>query len=219
MAMIWERGLEGLGLRERKKIQTRRTLWRTAMGLFVEHGFDNVSVAQIAAAAEVSKMTVFNYFPTKEDLVLGPMSDHVDEPARVVAARGPGETPLSAIRRHFIASVEAQDPSSGLNDDPEILSVHRLIHETPVLLQRALSVQAQMEDLLARELDGPEPGLTARVVAAQLIGTRNLLINENVRRLVAGEPVEMVRALAVTLAGEAFGLLGQGLSNYAARTP
>ena len=58
-----------LGLRERKKLRTRQLIAETAMRLFVERGFDAVPVAAVARAAEVSEATVFNYFPTKEDLV------------------------------------------------------------------------------------------------------------------------------------------------------
>ena len=60
------------GLRERKKRQTRQRISDVAIGLFVAHGFDNVTIAEIAAAAEVSVNTVYNYFHVKEDLVLPP---------------------------------------------------------------------------------------------------------------------------------------------------
>src|SRR4051812_50049663 len=58
------------GLRERKKRQTRETIAHAAMALFAAHGFDAVTVADVARAADVSEKTVFNYFPAKEDLVL-----------------------------------------------------------------------------------------------------------------------------------------------------
>ena len=58
------------GLRERKKLATRRAISDIATGLFMERGFDNVTVAEVAEVANVAKMTVFNYFPRKEDLFL-----------------------------------------------------------------------------------------------------------------------------------------------------
>ena len=58
-----------LGLRERKKLQTRQLIAETARALFTERGFEHVTVSEIARTADVSEKTVFNYFPTKEDLV------------------------------------------------------------------------------------------------------------------------------------------------------
>ncbi|MEV7026254.1 TetR family transcriptional regulator, partial [Kitasatospora sp. NPDC093558] len=131
-----DRDLDALPLRERKKIQTGIRIFRAAIGLFAERGFDQVSVAEIAAAAEVSKMTVFNYFPTKEDLVMGPMEQHLDEPARVVRDRAPGVSAVAALRDHFLAALERLDPAAGLSDDRVVLDVVRLVHNTPALATR-----------------------------------------------------------------------------------
>lgn len=195
-------------LRERKKAQTRTALWNAAIELFVEHGFDNVSVAQIAAAAEVSKMTFFNYFPTKEDLVVGPMSDHIGEPAAIVRDRAPGESPVAALHRHFLDALARRDPVSGLCDRPNVLSVLRLVLETPSLMQRAYGVQAATQDRLAAELG---PDFRHRAAAAMIMGVRNALTMENTRRLLAGEPVDKVYPEAVANANEAFALLQSGL--------
>ncbi|MFC7471264.1 TetR family transcriptional regulator [Actinomadura keratinilytica] len=70
------------GLRERKKAETYRRLSETAVGLFLEHGFERVTVADVAAAAGVSKPTLFRYFPAKEDLVLHRLADHEGRRAR-----------------------------------------------------------------------------------------------------------------------------------------
>ena len=67
------------GLRERKKQQTRQLIAETARRLFGERGFERVTVAEIARAAEVSEQTVFNYFPTKEDLVYWRLQSFEDE--------------------------------------------------------------------------------------------------------------------------------------------
>src|SRR3954452_2625164 len=105
---------EAMGLRERKKLQTERRIYRTAVELFVERGFDNVSVQEIADAAEVSKMTVFNYFGSKEDLVFVPVEDHFSDAARAVRERKPGESAVDAVRRQFLEMAEARDPAIGL---------------------------------------------------------------------------------------------------------
>ena len=72
------------GLRERKKEQTRLLLADTARRLFAERGFENVSVAEIARVADVSETTVFNYYPTKEDLVYSGLERFESELLRAV---------------------------------------------------------------------------------------------------------------------------------------
>ena len=79
-----------LGLRERKKLRTRQLITETAARLFVERGFDAVSVASVARAAEVSEATVFNYFPTKEDLVFQGMEAFETELLNAVRDRPAG---------------------------------------------------------------------------------------------------------------------------------
>lgn len=84
---------ERISLRERKKQLTYEAVSEAAISMFLERGFDKVSVAEVAAAADISKPTLFRYFPTKEDLVLHRFSDHEDEAARVVEGRPDGTTP------------------------------------------------------------------------------------------------------------------------------
>ncbi|WP_326821150.1 TetR family transcriptional regulator [Streptosporangium sp. NBC_01756] len=213
-------------LRERKKLQTRRALWHTAIGLFVERGFDNVSVAEIAAATDVSKKTVFNYFPAKEDLVMAPMEEHVDEPARIVRDRAAGESAVTALRRHFVAALAARDAATGLSDAPETLDVQRLIRTTPTLMQRAYAFFARSEDLLAREFAAQTqaagtaaqvPAIAARVAAAQIMGVRNALVAENLRRILDGESADAVHPSAVANAEHAFDVLENGLGSYCTR--
>ena len=87
------------GLRERKKQQTRELIAETARGLFSERGFEQVTVAEIARAANVSTQTVFNYFPTKEDLVYWRLESFEDELLTTLRERAPGETVLAAFGR------------------------------------------------------------------------------------------------------------------------
>ncbi|MEV4503740.1 TetR/AcrR family transcriptional regulator [Streptomyces klenkii] len=209
---------EGLSLRERKKIQTRRTLWKTAAKLFLERGYDQVSVAEVALAAEVSKMTVFNYMSSKEDLVLGPMQEHIGDAARSVRDRHPGESAVAAFRREFMAALHAYDPSVGMSDDPHVLRMRRLIQETPALLVRAHEYVRRAQMLLAEELaaaaEGPDAEL-APVVAAQLMSVRYAVHEYSHRRLVEGESAEDVLPGAVALAERAFDLVEHGLGDFA----
>ncbi|GAA0384852.1 TetR/AcrR family transcriptional regulator [Streptomyces luteireticuli] len=205
------------GLRERKKTETRRRLWKVAAELFLERGFDKVSVAEIAAAADVSKMTVFNYCGTKEDLVLGPMREHVDDVARAVRERAPGESVVAAVRRQFLAAVDAFDASVGMNDHSYVLRVRRLVAETPSLLARAqelvyLGTQRLAQVLAEEAAPGEEP--LARVVAAQLMGVRSALLTHNHQRLLAGERAADIAADAKALAERAFGTVEFGLGDY-----
>lgn len=209
---------EGLSLRERKKIQTRRRLLSEATKLFTERGFDQVSVAEIAEAADVSKMTVFNYFDSKEHLVFAPMEEHIGDVARVVRDREPGESAVAAVRRQFLTALGNRDASVGMSDSPVALGILRLIQQTPSLLTRAHAFFVrsfdQLTDVLVEE--GEEPAM-ACIVTSQLIGTRNALITENHRRLLAGESVEEIAADAVVTAGRGFDLLEKGLGDYATR--
>lgn len=95
-----------LGLRDRKKAETRRSIAAVAMQLFAERGFDAVTVADIAGQAAVSVKTVFNYFPTKEDLVLGDGDGFGGEILRAIQQRAAGESVLEAVRKHTLATAQ-----------------------------------------------------------------------------------------------------------------
>src|SRR5882757_1876145 len=148
-----------LGLRERKKLQTAQALRVAAMKLFVEHGFDNVSVTQIADAAGVSNMTVFNYFPTKEDLVLRPLEEHTDEPARLIRTCLAERSGLRALHEFVLACIARHDPIVGMSDNPQVLAVYRLVIDTPTLVQRAGRLATRSEDLVADELRTRAPDM------------------------------------------------------------
>src|SRR3954463_2290716 len=95
-------GVEQLGLRARKKQQTRELIAETARRLFAERGFDRVTVAEIARAAEVSEKTVFNYFPTKEDLVYWQLEAFEAQILGAISERAPGESALAAFSRFVL---------------------------------------------------------------------------------------------------------------------
>ncbi|GAB2327804.1 TetR family transcriptional regulator [Streptomyces griseoincarnatus] len=194
-----------IGLRERKKRRMYRTVSDIAIGMFLERGFDAVSVAEVAAAAEISKPTLFRYFPAKEDLVLYRIADHEEEPARVVRE---GPTPVEALKRHFLEGLERHDPVTGLNDDSGVLAFHTLLYGTPSLVARLYGHLERTEEALAEALGG---GLDARLAAGQIIAVRRILAQENWRRIAAGETLDAVGEDAVAAAERAFGVLARSL--------
>src|SRR5256885_16385189 len=90
-------GMVEPGLRERKKTRTRELIAKTARTLFAERGFEAVTVAEIAQAAEVSQQTVFNYFPTKEDLVYWRLEAFEAELLAAIRDRPEGEPVIVAV--------------------------------------------------------------------------------------------------------------------------
>ncbi|BBC29474.1 hypothetical protein SGFS_007680 [Streptomyces graminofaciens] len=202
------RDVSGTGLRELKRRRMYQEVSEIAVRLFLERGFDAVSVAEVAAAAEISKPTLFRYFPSKEDLVLHQIADHEEESARVVVAREEGVGPLPALRRHFLAGLAACDPVTGLNDHPAVRAFYDMLYGTPSLVARLHGYLERSETALAEVLGG---GLDARLAAGQIIAVRRILAEENWRRIVAGEAVEDVRRDAEAAAERAFAVLEAGL--------
>ncbi|MER6916865.1 TetR family transcriptional regulator [Streptomyces sp. NPDC000594] len=201
-------GAPGEGLRERKRRRTRQTISDTAIALFLARGFDAVPVTEIAAAADVSKPTLFRYFPAKEDLVLHRFADHETDPARAVRTRPPGATPLAALERYVLDGLARRDPVTGLNDLPEVLAFHRLVYGTPSLVARLYAFQGRSERALAEALG---PGVRARLAAGQIVAVLRILAEENARRILAGESAEEVRPEAEAATRLAFEQLARGI--------
>jgi AcrR family transcriptional regulator len=198
---------EPTGLRARKKARTRDAIADAAISLFLARGFDEVPVADIAAAAEVSKPTLFRYFPAKEDLVLHRIADHNGEAARVVGGREPGVSPLTALHQHFLAGLDRRDPVTGLNDHPVVLAFHRLVFSTPSLAGRLVQYTLDNEEALAAALGSD---IAARLQAAQVIAVQRVLARATWQKLVAGRTADDVYPEAVADAGRAFALLATG---------
>lgn len=205
------------GLRERKRERTREAISDTAIGLFLARGFDSVTVAQIAAEAEVSKPTLFRYFPTKEDLLVHRFADHQGEAARVVRTRHPGEAPLDALHRHYRERLEQHDPVTGLCDDAEVLAFHKLVFTTPTVAARlAEFVAADVDDLAAALRDSvgaATADLRPRLVAAQVITVQQVLARANWATLTEGRTADQVHPQALADADTAFAALRHGVSS------
>src|SRR5215831_19955675 len=94
------------GLRERKKARTRQAIADAAAHLFAERGYEQVAVSDVAREAQVSEQTVYNYFPTKDQLVTDRDQLVQDELGRLIRARAPATTPAAAIREFVLDTVE-----------------------------------------------------------------------------------------------------------------
>jgi AcrR family transcriptional regulator len=193
--------IEQAGLRARKKARTHDAIADAAIALFLARGFDPVSINDVAAAAEVSKPTLFRYFPTKEDLVLHRFADHQGEAARVVLARPPGVDPIAALHEHFRAGLDAFDPVTGLNDHPAVVAFHRLVFTTPSLAGRLTRYVQSDEEALAVALG---TGIEARLRAAHVLVTQRVLARANWQKIADGRTAASVRPDAFADADLAF---------------
>jgi AcrR family transcriptional regulator len=208
-----------LGLRERKKQRTRQLLSETARRLFSERGFEQVSVAEIAREADVSEQTVFNYFPSKEDLVYSGLETFEDQLLSAILERAPGRTVIAAFGEFIL------EPRGLLaaNDDTaarQLIAVTRMIAASPALRVREQQILARYTDTLA-QLIADETGARAGdlrpyVVANALIGVHRALITYVREQLEAGTTDRRRLARQVRQRGQnALALLADGLGNYA----
>jgi AcrR family transcriptional regulator len=169
---------EQMGLRERKKLKTREHIAETARGLFAERGFERVTVAEIARNAEVAEQTVYNYFPTKEDLVYWRLESFEQALLSAIRDRPPGETLLAAFRRWLLAQ-RGQLAEEALSD--ELNSNARMITQSPALLAREQEIFARYTDTLARFVateTRAQPGdIEPWVAANALLGTHRALVH------------------------------------------
>ncbi|MCP3802613.1 TetR/AcrR family transcriptional regulator [Allokutzneria sp. A3M-2-11 16] len=202
---------EPTGLRERKKQRTREAISNAAIALFFEHGFDQVSISRIAQVAEVSRRTLFAYFPAKEDLVLHRIADHETESARIVRDH-PG-APLAALRAHFMDGLDRRDPITGLCDVPAAVALYRLIMGTPSLAAGMLRYRGSSEVALAEALRERAPELTARLAAAQIMAVQWRLAEDNQQLIADGTSADDAYPAAVDAARQGFELLSKGLES------
>ncbi len=208
-----------LGLRERKKEHTRQVLADTARRLFSERGFERVSVAEIARAAEVSPATVFNYFPRKEDLVYSRLELFEGQLLAAIRDRPGGETVIAAFS-NFILEPRGLLAAPDEETAKELVALTRMIAASPALLAREQQILARYIDafakLIADETGARAGDLRPYVAANALIGVHRSLIAHVRQRLEAGTPNHARLARETRERGEkALALLAEGLGNYA----
>jgi AcrR family transcriptional regulator len=134
-----------MGLRETKKLQTRQAIAAAAMRLFVTRGFDHVSVGEIARGAGVSEKTVFNYFPTKEDIFFDEVPERLDALTDAVRNRQPGQSLVEALH-------ELHAQQCGRLASPGFAHFARTIAGSAALQAKEIEVMAQFSDRLAQTI-------------------------------------------------------------------
>ncbi len=204
------------GLRERKKQRTRETILEAALRLFAERGFDAVSVAEIASAAEVSDRTVFNYFPTKEHLVFDRMEAFEEALLEAIRERAPGESVLAAFR-HFVLESSVRLEAKEARD--VIAAAARMIGASPALQAREREVLASYTQSLAA-LIAEETGASADdaepwIAATALMGVHRAVLDDARRRALAGRRSPRLATEVRATTERALGLLERGLGRYA----
>jgi AcrR family transcriptional regulator len=210
----------GPGLRERKKRQTRELIAATARRLFTERGFDAVTVAEVARAADVSEGTVFNYFPTKEDLFYSGMEAFEAELVDAVRRRPAGASVPRAFRDFVL------DGAGTLADEDRaevIAKSARLIGASRALQAREREVAAESTDalaaLLAEEAGAPPDDVEAWAVANALMGVQRALVAHVRAQVLGGRRGPALAAAARAQAERAFDRLEAGLGGYGTREP
>jgi AcrR family transcriptional regulator len=208
------------GLRERKKERTRQLIADTAWRLFADRGFAQVTVAEVARQAEVAVATVFNYFPTKEDLFFFRLEVFEAQLVDAVATRAAGEPLLAAFRRHLLESggLLAQVEAGDLQALERLRTVNRVIAASPGLQAREQQAFARTATALAAQLaaetGAPADDLRPQVAANALIGVQRALLDYIRRRVLADEQPGRLAADVRRLSDGAFALLEQGLGGY-----
>jgi AcrR family transcriptional regulator len=203
------------GLRERKKAQTRQTIADTALRLFTERGFDQVTVAEVARQADVSEATLFNYFPTKEDLLFHRMGAY--EASLVDAVRDrDSETSAVAALTEFLLRPKQDRLSS--RDSGSLATIARMITASPALLARERQVfaehTAELAAVLAEQTHAHPEDLAPWVVANALMGVHRAILDSVRRRALAGQPNPSLARDVRLEAERALALLEEGLGGY-----
>jgi AcrR family transcriptional regulator len=206
-----------LGLRERKKQRTRQVIAETARRLFAERGFEAIPVSEIAREAEVSEATLFNYFPTKEDLFYYGLEAFEGELLQSVRGRPPGEPVLAAFGR-FVTAPRGLLAARDAGQVEHLARITRVITESPALLAREQQIYAKYTDALARLLaadtSASSSDLEPWVVARALIGLHQALVDYSRREILAGTRNPTLTRRVRRQAQRALKLLSNGLADY-----
>jgi AcrR family transcriptional regulator len=205
------------GLRERKKAKTRLAISNLATKMFIERGFDNVTVAEVAAAAEVSVATIFNYFETKEELFFDREGETIEAQRRMLVERKAGETITSVLRREFLAAIDAGLPQLMAEGG----SFLRTIEGSAALRARLRlgfeKAEAALTETIAEETGAPAGDPTPQVVATMVVAVQRILVESAAAAALRGDTVPSTKRKLRHMCDRAFELLEGGTRGYGKR--
>ena len=159
---------EELGLRERKKLERRRSIEVAALNRFGENGFDATTIDEIAADADIATRTFFSYFPTKEDVVLADYADRLKRTTDELGRRPASEAPWLELRESF--AVGAADYEAQRDD---LIRRFAIMAVNPSVHARSLQLQAGWEDTVAEVL-AQRMGVNAEDIRPRLMSSAAL---------------------------------------------
>ncbi len=205
------------GRRERKKAQSRLAISNVATELFIERGFDDVTVAEVAAAADVSVATIFNYFETKEELFFDREGELLEALRRFILERKAGETITAVLHREFLAAID-----TGL---PQVMahggSFLRTIEGSSALRARVRlgfeKAEASLAETLAGETGAVAGDPTPQIVAAMLMAIQRTLMESAGAAAMRGDNVASTKRRLRRACDRAFVLLEGGMRGYGKR--
>ncbi|WP_236791327.1 TetR/AcrR family transcriptional regulator [Amycolatopsis sp. GM8] len=155
-----------MSLRARKRARTRQALLDAATELFERQGYDETTIADIAAAAEIGSRTFFSYFASKEELLFPESDARVQATLDAIATRAPGEGPAEVLLRALRTVGERSDEMVG----PTAALRTRLFQTVPAVRGRALQVQLDAQREIARRLAEAFPDQLDELGAGALTG-------------------------------------------------
>ncbi len=205
------------GLRERKKRQTRELIATTALRLFAQRGFERVTVAEIARAAEMSQATLFNYFRTKEDMVYSGLEAFEVSLLDAIRDRAPGESIPAAFRR-FVLHTRGLVVDADSEGTQRSVTISRVIAGAPTLRARERETFDRythaLAGLIAEETGARPSDAEPWVVANALMGVHRALVEYVRSQALAGRIGPRLARDARARGDRALALLERGLAGY-----
>jgi AcrR family transcriptional regulator len=213
------------GLRERKKAKTRLLISQIATKMFNDRGFDTVTVAEVAAAAEVSVATIFNYFETKEDLFFDREGEVIAAHCRFVRERKAGESITEALQHAFHTAIDAAFHTTIDATLPRIISGDvrfvRTIEKSPALRARARfaldKTEAALAETIAEETGAAKSDPAPRAVAAMVLALERMLTEDARAAILRGDASAAAKRRLRRTCDRAFELLESGVRGYGRR--